>query len=67
MCVAYLFREQPVTKECCEMFNLAFPSDEIIEGKDKSTAIAKSISSCFCIETASYAAHQNASSLTCCL
>lgn len=49
------------------MFNLAFLSDEIKEDKNKSTVIAKSISSCFCIETASYAAHQNVSSFNCCV
>lgn len=48
------------------MFNLAFLSDEIKEDKNKSTVIAKSISSYFCIETASFAAHQNASSFNCC-
>lgn len=46
------------------MFNLAFLSDEIKEDKNKSTVIAKSISSYFCMETASFAAHQNASILT---
>lgn len=52
----------PAKRLICKMFNLAFLSDKI-KGKNKSPAIAKSISSCFCIETASYAAHQNASSL----
>lgn len=67
-CVWHTDKESnPVTKEHCKMFNLAFLSGEIKEDKKKSTALAKSISSCFCIETASYAAHQNASRLTCCL
>lgn len=50
----------------CKIFNMAFLQDEIKEDKNKSTAEAKSISSCLCIETASYAAHQTASSLICC-
>lgn len=67
-CVWHTYKESNlVTKERCEMFNLAFLSDEIKEDKNKSTATAKSISSCFCPETVSYAAHQNASSLTCSL
>lgn len=50
----------------CKIFNMAFLQDEIKEDKNKSTAEAKSISSFLCIETASYAAHQTASSLICC-